>query len=169
MLRKRHPKFPSYLIGEDGVVIRDQPIIIQPTGEVMIGRLIRGGYRQYTLRDNFGQKRYISANRLICETFKGPPPTASHQAAHLDGNPHNDAADNLDWKTPKQNGLDRYFHGTILRGDKHPTTKYPNALILKIKAEYTGTRGEITRLASRYQVSPAHVRRIVKGLARTYL
>jgi hypothetical protein len=53
----------------------------------------------------------FSIHRLVCETFHGPRPTEDHEVAHWDGDPHNNAANNLRWATRRENAADRKRHG----------------------------------------------------------
>lgn len=57
-------------------------------------------------------------HRLILEAFKGPCPPG-HQAAHLDGDGHNNVPGNLKWKTPLENHADILRHGRRPMGSKH--------------------------------------------------
>lgn len=41
-------------------------------------------------------------HRLVCQAFHGPPP-AGYQADHIDSNPSNNRADNLQWLPPTEN------------------------------------------------------------------
>jgi hypothetical protein len=58
-------------------------------------------------------------HHLVLEAFVGPRP-AGHEAAHGDGDKTNNALANLRWATPKENAADRYRHGTVLFGTRHP-------------------------------------------------
>src|SRR3546814_10567208 len=59
---------------------------------------------------------------LVCEAFQVPAPDGQ-QAAHKDGFRTNCYASNLRWATPASNTADKYGHGTILRGARHPRAK----------------------------------------------
>src|SRR3546814_4416225 len=63
-----------------------------------------------------------SSDLLVCESFHGPAPDGQ-QAAHKDGVRTNCYASNLRWATPASNTADKYGHGTILRGARHPRAK----------------------------------------------
>lgn len=45
-----------------------------------------------------GSVKTRAVGRLICEAFHGACPSEEHWAMHLDGNPYNNAADNLAWR-----------------------------------------------------------------------
>jgi hypothetical protein len=54
-----------------------------------------------------GERRPVRAknhhvNRLVCETFHGPPPFDGAAAIHIDENPRNNRADNLKWGTMEE-------------------------------------------------------------------
>src|SRR3546814_5128354 len=69
-----------------------------------------------------GQRKNFEVHRLVCEAFHGPAPDGQ-QAAHKDGVRTNCYASNLRWATPASNTADKYGHGTILRGARHPRAK----------------------------------------------
>jgi hypothetical protein len=90
-------------------------------------------------------------HRLVLYAFHGNPPP-DHEAGHLDGTRINNHLDNLQWITRKENANHKREHGTLLCGDKHPTTKIPDAeipVILKALAQRTPR----DRLAVHYGVS----------------
>jgi hypothetical protein len=49
---------------------------------------------------------------LVLQAHVGPPPTPSHQAAHLDGDPRHNCLENLAWATPSENAQHKMLHGT---------------------------------------------------------
>ena len=54
------------------------------------------GYRQAGIN---GKTHYV--HRLVAQAFLGPPPSEKHtQVNHIDGDPANNRADNLEWVTP---------------------------------------------------------------------
>jgi hypothetical protein len=48
-------------------------------------------------------KLRLYMHRLLCEHYKGPPPSPKHVADHRDGNGLNNRAHNLRWWLPTQN------------------------------------------------------------------
>jgi len=87
------------------------------------------------------------------------------ECRHLDGNPKNNAIDNLEWGTRSQNVLD-YIN---LNG-RHMV---PNATSVdvarKIKQEHDGKKGTGKRLAEKYGVSVFTVSEIKTGKTFKYL
>lgn len=70
----------------------------------------QNGYCRISLRHK-GKMHQMALHRVICRTFKGPPPTEHHEVAHSDGNPSNNRADNLRWATRSENITDAVRHG----------------------------------------------------------
>ena len=102
-------------------------------------------------------------HRLLLLTFVGPPPFPGAQVRHLDGNPMNNALDNLAWGTAKENAADRDRHGTT---NRRPTNyKLSREAVAEIKAARVTRRGDgtIKRLAEKYGVWPNHITHIRKG------
>src|SRR3546814_586448 len=90
-------------------------------GRVLVLCLNKSGY----LAGNMcieGQRKNFEVHRLVCKAFHGPAPDGQ-QAAHKDGVRTNCYASNLRWATPASNTADKYGHGTILRGARHPRAK----------------------------------------------
>lgn len=74
----------------------------------------KGHYLCVTLCVNaIESKRYV--HELVLEAFDKPRPAPHYQVRHLDGNPHNNRADNLAWGTPAENAQDKIRHGTSRR------------------------------------------------------
>jgi hypothetical protein len=92
----------------------------------------RKGYAGVSLAKDNNQK-ITRVNRLVLTTFVGEPGSSVMQACHKDGNTLNNRLYNLYWGTPQQNNDDRITHGTVLRGDNHPTRKLSGADVLEVR------------------------------------
>lgn len=163
-----HPEFPEYFIRDDGRIERRvDSKRYQKAGEVLEGRVLCSGYRQHKLVDRNGVKRLVRTNRLICEAFHGPPPTAEHHAAHKNGVRLDNQPDNLEWATPLSNMRDRSRHGTQARGrtaaNQYGKSPLTDEAVREIRASYSGSSGEIAELAIRYGMSHTGMSNIVHG------
>lgn len=98
----------------------------------MLTPIAAGKYLGLTLLDREGRQRRVSLHRLILETFQGAP-AAGHEARHLDGDPHNNAATNLAWGTRSQNMRDKEAHGTATQGERHPMAKLSEREVIVIR------------------------------------
>lgn len=104
---------------------RDHPTVdfiqVSSYGRVQVkpyrSPLPNGGFRTYGGQPYFGSRekdgRMIFNNRtrrfkkrvhiLVCETFHGTKPFEDAVVMHIDDNPQNNRADNLQWGTQKEN------------------------------------------------------------------
>jgi hypothetical protein len=106
-------------------------------------------------------------NRIVCEAFRGPPPTPKHHAAHDDGNCLNNRESNLLWKTPVENSADRVRHGTAPRGEKIRGI-LTEAAVRDIRAGRAA--GALYKtLAERHGISTGMVGHIMNGRAWAHL
>ncbi len=86
------------------------------------GRLLRptparSGHLSVDLRNN--ERRKMSrVHRLVLEAFVGPAP-AGTEGCHRDGDPTNNALENLRWGTRSDNEGDKKRHGTDNAGERH--------------------------------------------------
>jgi hypothetical protein len=129
-------------------------------GKIIAVQIHKSGYRQVTLRTADGPRKTFKLHRLVCEAFNGAPPSENHQAAHCDGDLSNNTANNLVWKTPRENCLDRVVHGTQACGERMGTAKLTEDSVRAIRAEY-GPKMGFRRLASRYGVDRDTIRSVV--------
>lgn len=168
-MKKINPRFPDYDIQDDGRVFRARYSKIgkgtrsSHIGAEIKGRILLSGYRQFNLVLANGEGMLVRANRLIAETFLGPPPSPKHHCAHNDGNKLNNHITNLRWATPKENSADMDTHGTRRRGPEAPKAKLSNEDIAEIRASFTGKRGELLALAMRYGVGASTMGRAIFG------
>lgn len=108
-----------------------------------------------------------TVNRLVCEAFRGPPPTPQHQAAHRNGKRTDNRPANLRWLTRQENYRDQVRHGTDKRGARHHMAKLTNAQVRAIRK----ARGKLTQvvLAARYGVRDSAISRIQTGQRWSHL
>ncbi len=76
-----------------------------------------GKYLVVSLWRDRAYKTY-RVHTLVAETFVGPRPDESMEVRHLDGDPSNNAATNLQWGTPRENAADRSRHGRTWNANK---------------------------------------------------
>lgn len=112
------------------------------------------GYRNILFKiDGIAHSRHLS--NVIAVTFIGPRPEG-FQVAHEDGNRLNNRADNLKYKTPKDNSYDKVRHGTHLEGEKIVWHKLTKENVTEI---YITTEPSYI-LAKKFNVSQAIIRQI---------
>ncbi len=137
------------------------------------GKILRPGYagegiyQQYAMCINRKYVRWL-AHRLVLTAFAGEPPTPKHHAAHINGNPKDNRLSNLEWKTAKENDLDKDRHGTRQNGIKHGMVKLTEEQVIEIRRLRTdGVTG--VELAQRFQVTPNAISLIVTGKSWSHL
>ena len=92
-------EYPEYTISSDGKVFHHFKEMKQyfPKNDLYCRAKI-------TIRDKSGKSKTVLVSRLIHETFGPSPPTDKHtQVDHIDNNPLNNKAENLQWITPREN------------------------------------------------------------------
>lgn len=93
------------------------------------------GYFRFGIYRNGKTKNY-QLNRVICETFHGPPPSSVHQAAHNNGDAADNRASNLRWATAKENAADRVAQGKQVRKEKCHFSRATETQVEAIRKEY---------------------------------
>ena len=68
-------------------------------------------YRSVNIKRD-GRRFRVKNATLVCSAFHGPKPFPEAVIRHLDGDSHNDCADNLAWGTQSENLRDAVRHGT---------------------------------------------------------
>lgn len=117
---RTHPRFIHYEVSSDGRVRSKTRWVDRggprPARSPLQGRTLKlwnskAGYLQATV---FVDKapRCSLVHRLVCETFHGPAPTPDHEVRHLNGDRHDNRAENLCWGTASENARDTVLHGT---------------------------------------------------------
>lgn len=93
--------------------------------------IIGGGYRCYNLWVD-GESVAAYSHRLIAAAFVGPAPTPKHEVNHRDGNKRNNAPENLEWVTHKQNLWHAAENLGVMRG-KQPNAKLNPEKVIAIR------------------------------------
>ena len=69
------------------------------------------GYLKVNLCNDRGRHKSAKVHVLVALAFHGPRPDGM-QVAHVDGNRHNNRAENLTYASPTENALHMRYHGT---------------------------------------------------------
>jgi hypothetical protein len=118
-------------------------------------------------RCGYGRAGYLmfkgkqeNAARIMCRLAHGAPFKDAF-ATHTCGNGHGGCVNpqHLRWATAKQNQSDRVRHGTDLRGEKHPNTKFTRNQILTIRRLISEgwSKAEVAR---KFGTRPQHISNI---------
>jgi hypothetical protein len=110
-----------------------------------------------------GGRRTKLVNRLVAEAFHGPPPFPGAQANHKNGRHTDNAADNLEWVTSKQN-IEHSIKvlGHTRGGERSGTAKLTVAQVVEIRVRYAAGEG-VEVIAADFDVSSANVSYVATG------
>lgn len=117
------------------------------------------GYAQVHLSKE-GRAKTLNVHRLVCIAFHGLQ--EGMQVAHIDGSRDKNCAENLRWDDARGNASDRLIHGTQQMGEQQHLAKLTEADVLEMRSLYTGTRGDLPKLARRYGITSTQALNIVK-------
>ena len=128
------------------------------SGFVLKPSKTNSGYFRVSLCKD-GIARQCLIHQLVLQAFIGPCPLG-FECCHNDGDPSNNALDNLRWDTRKSNVDDMRRHKTMATGSKHPNAKLNDHLIAEIYQDIDTGESQ-TRIAKRLGIHPSTVSRIV--------
>lgn len=141
-------------------------------GHVVKGHSIKqrnnsNGYLRCSMNLGNGSKEYL-VHRLVAQYFVENP-HGKQYVNHIDGNKHNNRADNLEWCTKSENELHAHKIGlkktTPLKGEMHGGRVFDWKDVRNIRKEYIkGDRehGQCA-LARKYNTSQSHIYNIVNN------
>lgn len=121
----------------------------------------RTGYLQASLKKS-GVERKVRIQTIVAEAFLGPKPTPDHHVCHNDGNGTNNRIENLRYDTPKGNNSDKYLHGTIPIGVKHPQNILTEENVRDVKRRLSERQTQQS-IADFYGVSRGCIKDIKSG------
>ena len=134
---------------------------VSDTGQVksfvqtLKGRCLRArprgaGYRAVVLgRKKHKQERYV--HDLVLLAFRGTRPTGM-QACHENGDPTDNALNNLRWDTPSNNCLEKWKHGRMVPHKYISRAKLTSRQVRCIRERYQAGASKVF-LSRRYAVS----------------
>jgi hypothetical protein len=144
--------FEDYTVNDQG------DIFSRKSGRFLAKRKNPAGYREAAL---FNPKRKnIGLHRIVAAAFL-PNPGSLPQVNHIDGNPLNNTATNLEWCTPSHNTQHAYDTGLIditkRKGSNHYKARLSFEDVEQIRKYHaTKTYGR-TELANMYGITPNYV------------
>lgn len=118
--------------------------------------IARGGYGNFGY---LGQRHY--AHRYMCELKHGPAPSDTHEAAHECGKSNCVNPRHIFWKTPTENKMDCWLHGTQVKhrtGNAGKVTREQADEIRSLKAVKT-----LKELAEQFGISQSGIANICAG------
>lgn len=113
------PEFPLYHITNDGRLFSKRArngVGESKTWNELTGAVNKFGYRRFCIRNADGEKKNVSAHRLVATAYIGKIPD-DMMVCHNDGNPLNNNYLNLRIDTALSNAADRVKHGTKTQGE----------------------------------------------------
>lgn len=117
-------------------------------------------YLRVNISQEDGSFSSVSVHRLVLLSFMGAPPTAEHQAAHLNGKSMDNRPDNLVWATPQENTDHQIEHGTRLYGESNHAATFCSYAIELVKHLVHTEGWSYARVASVAGASPSSIRRV---------
>ena len=129
-------------------------------GRILKLRVSRLGYSRYSLlRD--GTSRHASGHRMVALAFI-PNPEGKPCVNHINNDPLDNRAENLEWCTHKENMAHSARQGRRpdFRGIKNPSSKLSPEQVMEIRATYSRGLGQV--LGDRYGVSKTLIQKIAR-------
>lgn len=156
------PDLDGYFATEDGEVVS-----VRSGDERLIKSRARAGYKTVTLSVQVRgkkQRHRFEVHRLVLKAYGGLPPSAVHEARHLNGNSLDNRPSNLAWGTRLENTADAIRHGTLGPGMRARRRKLTDQQVLEIRRRY-GAGERSVNLAQEFGVHRDYIPQIVKGKA----
>ena len=115
-----------------------------------------------------GERTPFRVHTLVASAFLGPRPDRM-EVRHLDGDKLNNDLKNLAYGTRQENEADKVRHGTSNRGERCGTAKLTAEDVMEIREKYATGNYFQYELGRQYNVSKAHMHRIVNRKVWTHL
>lgn len=162
--------FENYGVSADGRVWRVRPAINGPGAN----RPLPWALRQHADKDGYltvilfreGQRHRQMVAHVVLRAFRGPRP-AGLVAAHNNGIPVDNRAENLRWTTQASNIADKVRHGTLARGERVHCAILNEAAVAEIRAvRRVGKKlpnGVLAALSQKHGVSATSIANVRRG------
>jgi len=169
---RKIPGYSRYEISAEGMIRNSD-------GKVMTQRLngsrLNNKYLSVNIMGDgnrpWQERRKIQlVHHLILMAFVGLP-QKGQIACHKNDIKTDNRLENLYWGTYSDNARDAIKHGLFAFthpgfAENHASAKFSNETISSLLAEYTGKRGEQTKLAKKYGLSISHANQVINGKLR---
>jgi hypothetical protein len=127
--------------------------------------LAADGYPVVSLYCSEGKRRTEKVHRLVLLAHRPLRTSRVRYALHRNNDRTNASLGNLYWGTAQQNQLDREAHGTSNHGERNGCSRLTLSQAQSIKQRLINKkRGDLTRLAQEFNVSPSTISDIARGL-----
>jgi hypothetical protein len=141
------PSYPNYAARRNGDIVRIRRGNHTRPGKVLRPYAHPHGYRGVVMYSgNHSSRETVHVHRLVAEAFLGACPVG-FQVNHKDGNKANNAADNLEYVTPRENTLhaDRLGHRRV-KGENHHLCKLSEQDVRDIRSRVGEPARDVARL-----------------------
>jgi len=151
------PSTPEYGVTADGRVFR---ILPWP-------RMPRSLSLPFEMKPRLDSDGYVltgsvtKVHRAVAEAFL-PNPNNWPEVAHEDGCRANNVVENLRWSTTSDNHADKNRHGTMLRGDVHPTSRLTEDLVREARCRAAAGESHVS-IAETMPVDRSVLSRAIRG------
>lgn len=153
--------FPLYQVSNQGRVRRHPDFPSCHPKESFLAAVDGRGYPSVMLRRE-GKPYRCRVHRLVCTAFHGAPPSALHEVAHQNGVRADVTADNLSWKTRRENCADKKRHGTHREGSEIPWARLSDEKVRLIKGRLASGES-LSSIARSYDIAVGAIGNIKAG------
>lgn len=159
------PGFKNYRASSDGFI----ETLKKSGWRKLNGSFDKDGYKTITISSN-NIPQTLKVHKIICTLFHGEKPDGL-EVRHLDGNQHNNSADNLEWGTHVSNMRDKVNHGrsfNVPRGIQCHKARLNEQDVRDIKNMYLDGLS-MKRISVIYSVGSTTIRDIINGKTWTHI
>lgn len=156
---REHTAFRGYLFSSAGRAARR---LKNGSLRILIGCQSGRGYRAISAAVGDGKYVRVYIHRGVCELFNGSPADGM-ECRHLNGDMHDNRAENLQWGTAAENNADKMLHGTVTKGERNGGAKLtvPDVLAMRNLRKHSGE--SYRRIAEMFGISTMTAYRAIVG------
>lgn len=136
-----------------------KPVVRVSRGRLLKQHMTSQGYYFSVPLSRDGSSQRVGVHILVCCAWHGPRPP-KHQAAHNNGDGHDNRPENLRWATSLENAADKLLHGTDARGEKHGQAKATEEMVRDIRRRFSAGERLVSIRASYPQLGRTCVPKI---------
>lgn len=129
--------------------------------------LKNGGHQRVYLSDGSGKKVPLLVHRIVAAAFV-PNTNGRPVVHHIDGNPLNNSAANLEWCTVGQNTAAADRRRVKLRGENNGASTLTDSIVRTMRLRYAEC-GNASAVAREFGVSAKHAWNICHGKVWTHV